>query len=99
MPDVYDITGAFQDIELDLIKSMKRNMKRHIGEEFQEGINWSQWQAEMLNGLAQYREENRDKLPKYFSTINSEIDEAIKQAYATGSYKERLQGRQGGKGH
>ena len=91
MPDVYDITGAFQDIELDLIKSMKRNMKRHIGEEFQEGINWSQWQAEMLNGLAQYKEENRDKLPKYFSTINSEIDEAIKQAYAAGESEQEIE--------
>ena len=55
MASEYDIVGAFQDIELDLIKSMKRNMKRHIGEEFQEDINWSQWQAEMLNGLAQFR--------------------------------------------
>lgn len=91
MADVYDITGAFQDIEMELIKSMKRTMKRHIGEEMQEGINWSQWQAEMLNGLAQYKEENRDKLPNYFSTINDEIDEAIRQAYASGESEQEIE--------
>ena len=91
MADVYDITGAFQDIEMELIKSMRRNMKRHIGEEFQEGINWSQWQAEMLNGLAKYKEENRHMLPKYFSTINDEIDETIKQAFALGESEQEIE--------
>ena len=81
---LYDVVGAFQSIEEDLIKSMQRTMKRHIGEEHKEGINWSQWQAEMLNGLAQYKEENADMLKGYYSTINDQIDETIRQAYATG---------------
>ena len=88
---VYDVVGAFQDIEMELIKSMKRTMKRHIGEEFQEDINWSQWQAEMLNGLAQYKTENSDKLPGYYSTINDEIEEAIRQAYATGESEQEIE--------
>ena len=91
MADVYDITGMFQDIEMELIKSMKRNMKRHIGEEFQEEINWSQWQAEMLNGLAQYKAENTDKLQGYYSTINDEIEEAIRQAYELGESEQEIE--------
>ena len=91
MADVYDITGMFQDIEMDLIKSMQRNMKRHIGEEFQEEINWTQWQAEMLNGLAQYKYENADKLQGYYSTINDEIEEAIRQAYALGESEQEIE--------
>ena len=91
MPSVYDVTGAFQDIEMELIKSMKRNLKRHMNEETIEGINWTQWQAEMLNGLAQYKEENRDKLPNYFSTINDEIDEMIRLAYATGESEQEIE--------
>lgn len=87
----YDVVGAFQDIEMELIKSMKRNMKRHIGEEFQEEINWTQLQAEMLNGLAQYKTENSDKLPGYYSTINDEIEEAIRQAYATGESEQEIE--------
>ena len=91
MADVYDITGMFQDIEMELIKSMKRTMKRHIGEEFQEEINWSQWQAEMLNGLAQYKAENADKLQGYYSTINDEIEEAIRQAYELGESEQEIE--------
>lgn len=91
MADVYDIVGVFQEIEMDLIKSMKRNMKRHIGEELQEDINWSQWQAEMLNGLAQYKAENADKLKGYYSTINDEIEETILQAYATGESEQEIE--------
>ena len=84
MASEYDVVGAFQDIEMELIKSMRRNMKRHIGEEFQEDINWTQWQAEMLNGFAKYKEENASMLKGYFSTINQDIEEAILEAYATG---------------
>lgn len=84
MASEYDVVGAFQDIEMELVKSMRRNMKRHIGEEFQENINWTQWQAEMLNGLAKYKEENASMLKGYFSTINQDIEDAIIEAYKTG---------------
>ena len=91
MASEYDIVGAFQDIEMELIKSMKRTMKRHIGEEFKEDINWTQWQAEMLNGLAQYKAENSDKLQGYYSTINDEIEEAIRLAYQTGESEQEIE--------
>lgn len=91
MASEYDIVGAFQDIEMELIKSMQRTMKRHIGEEFQEDINWSQWQAEMLNGLAQYKYENADKLQGYYSTINDEIEQTIRQAYQLGESEQEIE--------
>ena len=80
----YDIAGAFEDIEMALIKSMRNNMQRHIKEEYDEGINWTQWQAEMLHGLSQYRAENQDVLKDYMRRINAELDAAIRDAYATG---------------
>lgn len=91
MADIYDIVGTFQYIEMELIKSMQRTMKRHIGEEFQEEINWTQWQAEMLNGLAQYKYENADKLQGYYSTINDEIEETIRQAYQLGESEQEIE--------
>lgn len=91
MADIYNVVGAFQEIEMDLIKSMKRNMKRHIGEEIQEDINWTQWQAEMLNGLAQYKYENADKLQGYYSTINDNIIELIRQAYKLGETEQEIE--------
>lgn len=91
MASEYDVVEIFQDIEMELIKSMKRNMKRHIGEEIQEDINWTQWQAEMLNGLAQYKAENADKLQGYYSTINDDIEELIRQAYKLGETEQEIE--------
>ena len=86
----YDIAGAFEDIELALIKSLRINMQRHIDEEYDEGMNWTQWQAEMLSGLSQYRAENQDVLKGYMGKINSELDGAIRDAYATGESEQEI---------
>lgn len=87
----YDITSAFEDIELSLIKSMRNNMRHHISEEYDEGINWTQWQAEMLSGLSQYRAQNRDVLTGYMGRLNDEIDKAIREAYATGESEQEIE--------
>lgn len=87
----YDVAGAFEDIEMSLIKSMRNNMKRHIKEEYEEGINWTQWQAEMLDGLSQYRAENQAVLKGYMGRINAEIDAAIREAYATGESEQEIE--------
>ena len=87
----YDITGAFEDIEMSLIKSMRNNMQRHIKDEYEDGINWTQWQAEMLAGLSQYRAENQDVLKGYMGRINSELDVAIRDAYATGESEQEIE--------
>ena len=38
----YDIAEVFEEIEMALIKSMRNNMKRHINEEYEYGLNWTQ---------------------------------------------------------
>lgn len=87
----YDVAGAFEDIEMSLIKSMRNNMQRHIKEEYDEGINWTQWQAEMLDGLSQYRAENQAVLKGYMGRINAELDAAIRDAYATGESEQEIE--------
>ena len=87
----YDVASAFEDIEMALIKSMRNNMQRHIKEEYDEGINWTQWQAEMLSGLSQYKAENQAVLKCYMSRINQEIDSAIRDAYATGESEQEIE--------
>ena len=87
----YDITGAFEEIEMALITSMRNNMRRHINEEFEEGMNWSQWQAEVLSGLSQYRAENQEVLQGYMGRLNQAIDSAIREAYATGESEQEIQ--------
>lgn len=87
----YDIASAFEDIEMSLIKSMRKNMQRHIKEEYEEGMNWTQWQAEMLAALSQYRAENKDVLTGYMGKINAELDAAIRDAYATGESEQEIE--------
>lgn len=87
----YDITGAFEEIEMALITSMRNNMRRHINEEFDEEMNWSQWQAEVLSGLSQYRTENQEVLQGYMGRLNQEIDNAIRDAYATGESEQEIE--------
>lgn len=87
----YDITGAFEEIEMALITSMRNNMRRHINEEFDEGMNWSQWQAELLSGLSQYRAENQEVLQGYMGRLNQAIDSAIREAYATGESEQEIE--------
>lgn len=86
----YDITEAFEDIEMALIESMRNNMKRHINDEYDEGINWTQWQAEMLHGLSQYRAENADVLKGYMGRMNAQLDGAIRDAYTTGESEQEI---------
>lgn len=80
----YDIGAAFAEIEDYLLESMKRNMQRHIGEEKQLEINWSQWQAEMLKGLKRFEAENKQHFGQIFPKINARIEELIELAHNTG---------------
>ena len=81
----YNIKEAFERIENELIDSMMRNFGRHRAEETKEGYNWTQWQAEQLKSLEEYRKHNAKKFGKRFKTINSKVEEMIRTAKADGS--------------
>lgn len=81
----YDIGKAFEEIENELIDSMMRNFSRHRAEETKEGYNWTQWQAEQLKSLEEYRKHNAKKFGKCFKTINSKVEEMIRTAKADGN--------------
>jgi len=91
MNNEYDIAKAFQRIEETLIKSMKRNLTRHLNEEKELGMNWSAWQTEQLKSLEQFKRNNKKLFKKDFSTINADIEELIKKSYENGKLnQERL---------
>lgn len=81
----YDISQAFEEIEKELIDSMMKNFSRHRAEELKEGYNWSQWQAEQLKSLEQYRKNNSEKFNKQFSELNGKVEEMLKTARANGN--------------
>ena len=86
----YDLAEAFQRIENELIASMIRNMDRHRAEETAEGYNWSMWQAEQLKALEKYKRKNQKKYQKQFKSINSQIEQLIRQARLKGGMKQEL---------
>ena len=81
----YNIREAFEKIEDELINSMMRNFSRHRAGETKEGYNWTQWQAEQLKSLEEYRKHNAKKFGKRFKTINGKVEEMIRTAKADGN--------------
>lgn len=81
----YNIREAFEKIEDELIDSMMRNFSRRRAEETKEGYNWTQWQAEQLKSLEEYRKHNAKKFGKRFKTINGKVEEMIRTAKADGN--------------
>lgn len=81
----YDISKAFEKIENELISSMIRNFKNHRVEEDKNNFCWTQWQAEQLKSLEEYRKHNAKKFGKRFKTINGKVEEMIRTAKADGN--------------
>jgi len=89
--DEYDIGKAFEAIEKELISSMIRNMDRHKAEETDKGIEWSQWQAEQLKSLEQYKTRNQKKYKTRFADINRQIDALIRTARESGGMDQEIE--------
>lgn len=84
MNNEYDITKAFQRIEETLIKSIKRNLTRHLNEERDLDMNWSAWQTEQLKSLEHFKRNNKQLFRNEFFTINNDVEALIKQSFENG---------------
>ncbi len=84
----YDIKKSFQRIEETLIKSMKRNLTRHLNEENDLDMNWSAWQAEQIKSLEQFKKNNKELFKNDFFSINNEVEELIKKSYENGKLEQ-----------
>lgn len=80
----YDIAGAFQAVEYELINSFLRNMKRHRVEEVKEQKQWEMWQVKQLQELDLYKKRNAKKYGTRFRDINKTITEMIRLANEEG---------------
>lgn len=84
----YDITSAFQEIEMELLSSMSKNLRRHLGEEQAANFNWSMWQAEQLKSLELFRKENQKLFNNRFIDLNNDIDSMISTQYKNAYFNE-----------
>lgn len=79
-----DITYIFQQMELDLINSMKRNLLRHEKEEMKQGFKWEQWQAVKLRDMERFRAENHAIIGSYEPEIEQIVQTALIGTYDKG---------------
>lgn len=84
MLDYKDIAKIFEEMELRLIASLKRNLSRHKAEEQKEGFNWSAWQAEKLKNIDKFRKENTDILGEYVDVIDEETRQLMTEQFHEG---------------
>ena len=83
MNSEYDIRSIFEEMELELIRSMRRNLAKHQKWEEDEGINWTMWQAEQLKSFDKFKKENEKIFGKRFATVNAEIRGFLEHTYET----------------
>ena len=69
MQDEYDIKKIFEQIENDLISSMKRTLWSHKADEKAKGFKWPQWQAMKLKQMEDFRKQNKEIFKKYNKQI------------------------------
>lgn len=82
--DAYNLRHIFEEMELDLVRSLRRNMKRHEMEEEEEGFRWGMWQRAKLRNLQKYRQENKKIVDKISPEVERIVDEALEDNYLRG---------------
>ena len=86
MLNFIDIAKIFEEIELRLIASLKRNLSRHKAEEQKEGFEWSAWQAEKLNNIDKFRKENAQIVNEYVDVIDEETRQLMTDQFHEGEH-------------
>lgn len=81
----YEIKKLYEDMEMHLIKSMKRNLGRHLTEENEVGFKFPQWQAEKLKELKRYQRENKKIIGRYILGLDKEVSEHLQNELKQGS--------------
>jgi len=84
----YKIKELYEQMELEIIASMKRNLSRHLKEENKVGFTFTQWQAIKLKELRKYQKENKIIRNKYLKNFNKNIGEHLKKEFKQGYGKE-----------
>lgn len=85
MQNDYDIEKIFEQIENDLISSMKRTLWSHKKDEKVKGFNWPQWQALKLKQLEDFRKNNQDIFKNYNQDIKYATKIQMKKQFREGA--------------
>lgn len=79
-----DIAALFEELELELIRSLARNLAAHKRWEEKEGFRWAAWQAEKLRAMRRFRNSNREMAEGYIGRIDGETAAMLEEQFAEG---------------
>ena len=79
--EAYNNRKIYEQMELDLIASMKRNLKRIKEEELKQGFKFEQWQLAKLRDLERFRKENQEIIGRYSEPIEELISFTLVDTY------------------
>ena len=82
--DPYSLKRIYENMELELIDSFYRNLKRHAKEEKDLGFSWEMWQSATLRNLEKYRKEVLKITKSYSKEVEDAIKEVLEKSYDQG---------------
>lgn len=85
MQNEYDIKKVMEEIELQLIASMKRTLWSHKEDEKTKGFNWPQWQALKIKQFEDYKKANKEIFNNNTKGLNKYLYKHIKQQFKEGA--------------
>ena len=85
MQNEYDIKKVMEEIELQLIASMKRTLWGHREDEKTKGFNWPQWQAIKIKQFEDYKKANKEIFDNNTKNLNRYVYKQIKQQFKEGA--------------
>lgn len=77
----YNLRKVFEEIELDLIKNLKRNLTRHEKEEEKEDFRWEMWQKAKLRNLLKFRKENQVIVQSHGTEIIETVESTLQGSF------------------
>lgn len=81
----YDIKQIMEEIEVDLIKSMKRNLWTHKEDEKAKGFDWPQWQAIKIKEIENFKKNNKEIYNSKTKGLKKSISKRIKNQFKEGA--------------
>lgn len=85
MQNEYDIKKVMEEIELQLITSMKRTLWSHKEDEKAKGFDWPQWQALKIKQFEEYKNANKEMFNEKTKGLNRYIYKHIKDQFKEGA--------------
>lgn len=79
-----EIARIFEEIELMLIGSLRRNLDAHEDWEKDEGFDWPAWQALKLANLEKFRRQNQELMRRYTPVIDRETRTMLQNQFREG---------------